>query len=352
MILSKTVRLKPHGTQIQYFRDRGYVFSSKDEIDVNIEDLQPQSKITIHIACDLCGAEKDEKYGQYNKMISRGGYYVCLKCRQKKVIETNKKRYGGTTPFASKEVWDKALETMRNKYGADYSYQSPILKEKIHNTILEKYGCDVISQSPIIRDKAKKTNLEKYGFENVSQNKDIKEKVKKTLMEKYGVSCSLLLPEAREKATITNYKNGTICTSKQQRHICDLYNGVLNYPIGNYNVDMLIPKTNIIVEYNGGGHALDVVLGKTTYEDYRKNELKRYYFIKSKNYKQMFICSNYDYVPQDIVLEDMLSNATSLFSDNNWVEYNIDKGTIRYSNNKEGTIYDYGKLRKITKEDK
>ena len=306
MILSETVRLKPHGNQIKHFKNLGYKFSPKDEIDVKVEDLQPRSHMPVYIACDLCGREKYDTYDQYNKMVSKGGYYVCIHCRQNKVIETNIKRYGGRTPFASEEVWNKALETMKEKYGVKYCSQSEVLKEKIRESVFRKYGCN----SPM-------------------QNQIVKEKVVQSL-----------------------YKNSSQKTSKQQRYLHQLYGGELNYPFKYYSIDICFPNELIAIEYNGGGHLLNVISGRETQDEHTRKENTRYFTLKHNGFRQMTITSSKDKLPSDEILLSMLNEAKSYFQQESyhWVEYDIDKGMFRSSLNRDGIKYDFGELRKIKEE--
>lgn len=352
MILTETVHLKPHGNQIKYFKERGYEFSPHEEIDVKVEDLPPKSGVRIEIACDICGHKKTEKLSQYKKMVSRGNYYACVNCRMNKVQATNLERYGGVTPFASKEVWDKALDTMREKYGCEYATQNEDIRNKIATTNLEKYGCKAPIQNEEIKNKTINTVMERYGCINPGQIKEVREKVKNTVMEKYGVTCTLLIPEVRDKATQSQYKAGLIPSSKQQRYLCNLYGGILNYPVGYYSVDILLPDYNVIIEYNGSGHTLGIHFGDYTKEEYTKKENERYKFIRDQNYKQIFIISQKDYLPQDEILRDMLEKAISLFSNEHcyWVKYDIDNGTTSNSLKFNEEPYDFGNLRKIKKE--
>lgn len=49
---------------------------------------------------------------------------------KKKMIETNIERYGGDSPFSSKEIRDKAKATLQSKYGVSHNFQIKEFKEK------------------------------------------------------------------------------------------------------------------------------------------------------------------------------------------------------------------------------
>ena len=68
------------------------------------------------------------------------------------------------------------------------------------------------------------------------------------------------------------YKNRSQKSSSQQRHICNLYNGELNYPISQFNADIAFIDEKLICEYNGGGHWLNVKTNRETQEEFDKKE--------------------------------------------------------------------------------
>lgn len=76
-----------------------------------------------------------------------------------------------------------------------------------------------------------------------------------------------------------------INTSKQQIYINNLYNGKLNYRIGNYCVDILL-DSNVICEYDGLGHNMMVKLGKLTEEEFVEKEKERSNYLQKLGYKE------------------------------------------------------------------
>jgi len=145
-------------------------------------------------------------------------------------------------------------------------------------------------------------------------------------------------PYLRKKVRNSLYKNNNVPSSKQQIYLCNLLNGVLNKSIGQYNVDIFLDN-NIIVEYDGGGHNLQVKLGNMTKKEFINKEKRRNKFLKSKGYKIIKIISPNDYLPSDKIILKEIELAKEYFLLENTL-YVINIG--EFINDKV-----YGKLRKI-----
>ena len=195
-----------------------------------------------------------------------------------------------------------------------------------HKEIMfEKYGCEGAMQIPEIREKVLQTNLRKYGCKTPSQSLEVRKKIMQAF-----------------------YKNSSQKSSRQQRYINNLYHGTLNFPIKFYCAD--ISCDNLIVEFDGSGHALSVAMGHETIDEYRRKEIVRHNVIKNEGYKQMRIISTKDKLPSDKTLLQMLYDAKQYFLNyptHSWIEFNIDTFTVRNAEHKNGILYDYGELRKI-----
>lgn len=246
--------------------------------------------------------------------------YCGLKCANKdaavleKRKETNIKKYGGESPFSSREIQAKRENTMLEKYGTRECFSSYEINEKIKNTNLKKYGCSNPLQNDEIQTKIKQTNLKKYGYENPMKNAHVYEKAtntklekynsrnynnmeknKATILKKYGVehisqknidSQSLVLLEDVEWLRTQNINNKkflidiakelnvslSVVSSRFKKHGIDvvrhassieqqeiteflkqhtiIFSNVKNL-IFPYEIDMFIPEKNLCVEYNG-----------------------------------------------------------------------------------------------------
>lgn len=174
-------------------------------------------------------------------------------------------------------------------------------------------------------------------------------KMMETSLEKYGNICSLRNPEVQAKATATNMKNlgvqypfqnpnilqkcrdsyiknnkDTVMVSKQQKYLCNLYDGILNYPISLYFADILLD--DIVVEYDGRGHDLAVRLNHISYDEFIQKEQNREQTIINYGYKIFRIISHEDKLPSDDLLLKIKDNVYNTLhtTDYNIATYNID----------------------------
>ena len=403
MILSKTVMVNPTGKAVKYYRDKGYNAQYNIPIEIKVEDLLPQSHISILIKCDDCGKEFFVKNDNYHRIMSETGKYICKKCGFKKKDLTNLERYGTTNVSALPKIREKIKNTCLEKYGVEHPSQNSDVKEKTRGICLERYGVDAPIKSPNVKEKMEKTNLERYGVKNGSQSeqaklkfkqtcnekygggnplasKEVKEKLKNNLLEKYGVENisqidwvkekkkeqSLLKygvenvlqsPEVRQKQRQSLYLNGNVETSSQQKAIYDLYSSVypevkLNYPIERFSGDIIIEDIDLEIDY--GGHNLSVKIGRLTQEEFNQKQLIRDKIVKAQGYKIVRFISEQRKIPSDAVLLDMLEQTKQYFADHpehSWREWHIDDGIYRDAEHKEGEPYDYGELNTIKKTD-
>ena len=328
MILDKTVKVRTIGKSIKYYRDLGYECAHNTEIEVKIGDLQKWSHALINAACDYCGCNVIIPYANYNKSCKTLNKYSCDNCKSEKEKELFLQKYGVSSPMKLDEIKEKIYETNMRRYGVKHALQSESHIQKRNKTCLERYG----TTSPISLD-------------------CFKEKSKQSYLERYGVDSPLKSPEIRKKLAQSFYKNSSQKASSQQRHLHNLYGGELNYPISYYNADICLPKENITIEYNGGGHMLNVITGKETQEEYNQKEIVRNNIIKRAGFKQITIVSSKDLLPSDEILLKILEQSKEYFNttDHTWVEYNIDTSLMRNAENKEGVFFDFGELRKIKK---
>lgn len=336
-IITKEVQVKPRGKTIQYYKDKGYDAKYNQYLTVNVEDLPSESHIIIEAKCDICGEIRKIKYRDYNKIILNGGYYCCNKCFYNKVIVTNRTKYGCDNVMQDKDIYLKQSKSLEQKYGVSTPLKNNEIKNKVESTMMKKFGA-------------------KCSF----MSKDLQAKIRESLVKKYGVEFPTKSPEVRKRVANTLYKNSTTPTSRQQLYIYNLYyinndnRPYLNYPISYYNADICFPDEKLNIEVDFGGHNLVVKLGQLTQEEFNRKEIIRNNVIKKEGYKQMRIISENDKLPSDQILLQMLQDARNYFSEypnHSWIEFNISTSSIRNAENKNGTPYDFGTLRKIKDED-
>ncbi len=311
-----------------------------------------------------------------------------------KTANTNIKRFGTKAPAQNKCILQKMQDTCVDRYGVEnisqtqqwknqvkdvwenktqeelddiktrskYTYmentgylhpmKNPEVQQKFKETCIERYGVSNPSQCQDVRDRVKATNLERFGNEEFLASGYSIEKRTQTLIDTYGVDHPMKIPSISDKAIknalSSKYQNGTAPSSKQQRYLCDVYNGELNFYIENSRVvvDIAFPNEKTCIEYDGSGHNLDVVCGNKTIEEKQQSEKKRNYFLLNNDWKIIRIISNKDLLPSDDILLNMLDYSKRwILNTHSWITFNIDDLTVTTSIGIQK--YDFGLLRKI-----
>ena len=193
-----------------------------------------------------------------------------------------------------KKAWRRYLETK------DKCCCEQCKELKMMEISLEKYGNVCSLRNPIVQEKSKNKNMKNLGVQYPFQNKDILKKCHQTL-----------------------YKNGNNITptSKQQLYINKLYHGILNYPIDMYFADILLD--NLIIEYDGGGHNLEVKINTITENEFQSKEFKRESIFINNGYKLLRIICENDKLPEDNILLKIKEIAEYILNNNNNNIYNV-----------------------------
>lgn len=398
MLLSKTVMVKITRGNYRFYKQK-VKCEINDEILLPIELLARNAKEEIQYFCDYCLKEGKETivintYQNYMDSIERSGFDKdccknCLNIKKSELIkekygvgnisqiqevknkkietclehfgvecnlttdETKQKirdtcmdKYGEDNPAKNKNVKEKAMRTNQNRYGVEWTSQSEQMKNNSIKTCLERYGVSHPMKNEEIKKKAQHVFIRKLGYTNPFDSKEIQYKIKKTIKEKYGVDNISQLEEIKIKKAETFYKNGTIATSRQQEYLWKLLGGELNYASNTPSLDIAFPNENIYIEFNGSGHDLCVYTGQMTREVFDNKEKRRYYYLKSKGWKAVFINSPQDYLPSDEIIIEEINKAKEWFQSNEKYHshYNINIGN-KINDSK------YGKLRLIKEKD-
>lgn len=331
MILSEFVEVKPSGKTIKYYRDLGYDAQHLTPLLVSVKDLSNNSHERINVKCDICGRDTDSIYQNYYR-ITNGltTPYYCSDCAPKKVRENCIAEYGVSNHSKRTEVIQKIQDTFQDKYNTTNAMGVPEFRKKIIENNYKKYGVGNVMDVPELREKAKirqKEYLEEHGEE--------------------------LYRRIVEKGRKTMYKNETGISSRQQRYLCNLYQGELNFPLKMYSLDIYLPENEIDVEFDGSGHELSQILGKITKEEFERKEIIRNITVKNAGIKCMRIVSRKDRLPSDYTLLQMLSDSRHYFqtTSHTWQTYDIDKSLLFDAEHKDGIPYDFGILRTIKESD-
>lgn len=348
-LITQEATIKLHAQLFKYFEDKGYdvpkrkatghgyyedgmCYDSSVPITVKVEDLPAGSHQIVEVECDFCHKKFTEEYRIFKKSIDKYGTCACIKCAHNHAAQYYQTHYS---------------ENITN------AFQLDSVKEKIRETFISRYGTDNIASVPEIREKTRKTCLKKYNVPHAGQAKEIIEKRKETCRKRYGGDAPTASEEVKRKVVESFFAKSTKRSSKQQRYICDLYGGILNYPVSYFAADIMLLEDKIVCEVDFSGHDLIVKMGGMSEEEFRQKEIIRGARIKREGYKQIHLISSTDKLPSDEILLEMLDISKQYFKDypqHSWIEWHIDKGIYRNAENKEGVPYDYGELRLLKRQ--
>ena len=309
LIVPQTVKVRIGKRICKYYREKGYEFEKcGDFIEVNVLDLPKKSGTKVKIICDVCGKEAEICYGDFVKYNEENKLITCGSdsCKRKKTEDTCMEKYGSKSPFESKEIQDKIKATWQKNYGED--------------------------------------------IENPFQVESVKEKSKQTMLNNYGVEHALQNRELLNKVLDSFQFNNTGPCSRAQKYIHFLIGGTLNKHVCNSLVDICFEEEKTAIEYDGGGHFLtDIFNGnKTLSKEAFLKEKNREDSIVNKGYKVIRFIATKDRIPSDEIILNLIEEFKN--SDFKVVRINFEEGTIEKDYNKK-LHYDFGKLRRITKED-
>ena len=380
LILPQTVKVRTSGPNCKHFREKGYEFEKcGDFIEVNVLDLPKGSNIKVKVACDICGKITETRYSRVVECNKQNELIICTSnsCKNKKSEDTCIKKYGVKHPMQCKEIQKKKKKTCQLHHGVDYPMQCKIIQEKSQQTWQKSYGEGIINpmqaqevkdrqrktwqknygkyitssfQVESVKEKSKQTMLNNYGVEYAMQNEEIQNKVKATNLERHGVEHAMQNEEIKNKALDSFQFHGTGPSSRAQRYINHILNGILNKHICGLLADIYIEKENIVIEHDGAGHFLiDKFNGnKTPTKESLLYEKEREDKIINNGYRMIRFIATKDRIPSDEVILNLIEGFKN--SDFKVIRINFEEGTID-RDYEEKWHCNFGKLRKITKED-
>lgn len=279
-LIQEYVDMKISTYNIEHYKNKGYDCIDGETIKVRVCDLSEGSGVKIDVECDYCGAKFKQAYRRY---LEHSNDIACMDCRYYKVAKTNLERYGNTCSLRNKDVLQKAKDTCKKRYGVEYSLQNKQIQKQTKITLFQHYGVTVPAKN-------------------------------KTILKRMN--------EAMKMSDNSQF----ISTSKIQRHLCDLYNGVLNYKVDNFYVDMYLQEYNICCEYDGGGHNLSVKHSRITQEELDKKDDLRNMELINRGYKVFRIVSSKDTKLTDKEFLNIKDKAIQnlIYNNYNLYVYNID----------------------------
>lgn len=326
IILPQTIKTKWNSKNKKYYESKGYCYSGMNtELEIDVLCLSLSSTISVKAICDYCNKELIVPYFRANI----GMKVSCNHCKSKRTKEI----LGWSSTWELPQSKESIKITNLERYGVEHNSYNKETIEKRKQTNLKKGGF-LNGWTDYTKEKIKSNNLIKYGVEHYSTTEQFKNKVKNTCIKKYGYDNVRKVPQIKNKISIkrinTMYKNGTAPASKQQIYICNLLAGKLNYPIDKCSLDIAFPKEMIYIEYDGGGHNLNVKMGQITKEQFNMQQIKREKYLKSLGWKLIRIISKNDKLLSDEQFFSIISNSKQylLNSNHTWVEVNIDNMTV------------------------
>lgn len=170
MIKTKTVEQTITGNNINHYINLGYTVKQKDKLIIPIEHLPKKSRCKIEAVCDICKKELIMNFAVYNIYAAKQGFYTCIKCKTKKTIQTNMKKYGVAHVSQNKKVHNKMKKTNLKKYGVAHVTQSEEILNKMKKTNAKRYGVEYVSQLENIQLQCKETRIQN-GFQTPDELK-------------------------------------------------------------------------------------------------------------------------------------------------------------------------------------
>ena len=317
MIITKIVTKSWNPKNKNYFIDKGYSFTKMfDKIKVKVNDLPNSDKSIVDCECNQCYKHFIAKYYRvYNNCL----YQQC------KTKITYQKKYGTDHPMKNKQFKKKFDKCIKDKYGVENVFQLDCVKEKITKTLINKYGVEHPLQNKNILEKEKQTNQKKYGVDFIMQNSEMFNKSKSTCKKHYNVDSPLKNKDILNKQRNT-IKNG----SKYQKLICQWTNGLFDYKFYQYKLDIALLETKTDIEYDGGGHDLEIQLKGSNLHEFKIKENERNTFLNKHRWNVIRIVSKHD---RYINKNDLLSLIHILINKNIKLSIiNIDNETVEFNN--------------------
>lgn len=347
--------MKWNPKNVKWYIQKGYKYHKGDigkEFDVKVSDLPDNSFVIVYVLCDYCHkAITPKKYVDYIEENKKGTIHTdCCnntKCMKLKRAESNEFKYGTTNQFQREKVKEDIRQCCFERYNVLNFAQVDECKEKHRQTCLRTLGVEYNSQTDEWLEKVKNTSMKHWGTEFPFQSEIVKEKIKQSNIDKYGVPYTMQSEEIRSKFNKSLYKNGTAPCSKQQKYLWELLGGELNYSNNTPNLDVAFPEEKIYIEYDGGGHDLEVKLGILTLKEFTQKMIKRESYLRRRGWKIIRITSAQDLLPKDNIIIDLVKKAKEYLQTTNhtWFEINIDNKLIRCK--QYSLDYNLGKLRRI-----
>lgn len=335
MILSETVEVIINSKTFKKYKELGFdVRKNGQTIQVPLNLVSKGSHAKVNVKCDFCR----KIYTSTINDLNRGKapeIHACRDCCQKKKEWVFRNILGVENASQLPGHKEKCIKTSLERYGTKSPLQSQQIKNKIIKTNIEKYGVPCSALAEEVTKKRMETNIKKYGTPYAIESKEVRKKIQKTFIEKYGTPYITQNDDVMTKILKTKYMGKSQISSKQQRKLCDVLNGELNYPFKRFYIDIAMLDKKIAIEYNGGGHNLSVRLGYVTEKEFNRNENFRRKMLFEDNWLLIEYISPRNRILKD---EDIIGSyryCLELFSKGkHYIKVYIDENKICSGNDK------------------
>lgn len=283
------------------------------------KDFASQTEETKNKMKQTCLDRYDVEWASQNPKIVQKQKDTCIE------------RYGTEWACQNEEIKEKWRNSQIEKYGKLYS-QTDECKERKKQTCLKRYDVEYVLQSNIIKEKSKATCMNKYEVPHVLCKSPIREKIDRDFFNKYGETNPMRVPKIKEKTIENLLKNpdNNVKISKQQKHLCAILGGHLNYPELGYVLDIAFNQDKIYIEYNGGGHNKSVFVYHTlTQREFNIKELKRKQKLKNQGWKIIqFECKTDKLLCDEILIKIFDQSKKYLHDKHHAIKIYIDKNKV------------------------
>ena len=237
-----------NSTTKRYWEDKGYLGKCGTEIEVEEEELLPNSHAIVKRKCDCCGKIY---YNTYQRLLRSYRFFNCDYCQ----------------------------DCVKND-----SEITKLKKEKTIKTSQDKYGTSSPNQAQIVKRNKEIASLLKYGVDYPTKLEEVKAKSVQTCLKKYGVSHPSKTAEFQERIHQTMRKNGTTPTSKPQLKVFEMLKE--QYPDADIEINKAI--SNLMLDISiifQNGIKIDIEYDGWYWHQDKRKDFKRDKFIQSQDYK-------------------------------------------------------------------
>lgn len=173
-LISKTTYIKWNNKYKQWYVDRGYVFTKREEIFlVDVNDLPENSHGIVQVKCDGCNEILEMKFQVYKRYVKDDATYYCVKCKNNKQFYSFKQWCIDNNREDIVDRWDYKLNKCNPNEITYASFKYFYFKCALNIHESECYRISEITNNCNFKNKCKKCNsfgawfIENIGITNI-----------------------------------------------------------------------------------------------------------------------------------------------------------------------------------------